>query len=69
MLKNSAKVFEMAEETAAKFHQRQEAERKAREEAASAIVNSLGDLGEDIVDPLEGVTDQLDSVLESEAKE
>ena len=41
----------------------------AREEAASAIVNSLGDLGEDIVDPLEGVTDQLDSVLESEAKE
>ena len=34
MLRDSARVFELAEETAKKYHERMEAERKAREEAA-----------------------------------
>ena len=69
MLKNKAKVFAMAEETAAKYHERMEAERKAREEAAKDIVlglgDSLDDLGadDDLADPLADVSDNLDSVL------
>jgi len=69
MLKDKAKVFEMAEQTAAKYHERMEAERKAREEAAKDIVlglgDSLDDLGvdDDLSDPLAGVSDDLDSVL------
>uniref|UniRef100_A0A7S2S0K1 S1 motif domain-containing protein n=1 Tax=Eucampia antarctica TaxID=49252 RepID=A0A7S2S0K1_9STRA len=74
MLRDSAKVFELAEETAAKYHERMEAERKAREESAKSIVVSLGDTlddlnndsdadGEDAEDPLASVSDNLDSLL------
>jgi len=44
MIKDPKKVFDMAEATAAKYHERMEAERKAREEAAKDIVMGLGDL-------------------------
>eukprot|EP00550_Attheya_septentrionalis_P003353 CAMPEP_0198291480 /NCGR_PEP_ID=MMETSP1449-20131203/8996_1 /TAXON_ID=420275 /ORGANISM="Attheya septentrionalis, Strain CCMP2084" /LENGTH=420 /DNA_ID=CAMNT_0043990125 /DNA_START=48 /DNA_END=1310 /DNA_ORIENTATION=- len=75
MLRNPAKVFEMAEQTAAKYHERMEAERKAREEAAKDIVLGLGDSlddltsdsddvnGDDAADPLAEVSDSLDSLL------
>merc|ERR1712125_81697 len=70
MLKDPARVFEMAEETAAKYHERMEAERRAREEAAKEIGLGLGDdlddLGEssgDAADPLADVNDSLDSLL------
>lgn len=70
MLKDKAKVFELAEETAAKYHERMEADRKKREEAAKDIVlglgDSLDDLGsddDDLADPLADVSDNLDSVL------
>uniref|UniRef100_A0A7S2SEK7 S1 motif domain-containing protein n=1 Tax=Rhizochromulina marina TaxID=1034831 RepID=A0A7S2SEK7_9STRA len=43
MMKDSQRVFDLAEETAAKYHERMEAERKAREEAAKDIVMGLGD--------------------------
>lgn len=43
MMKDPARVFELAEETAKKYHERMEAERKAREEAAKDIVMGLGD--------------------------
>lgn len=41
MLKNQEKVFEQAEETAAKYQERIEAERKAREEAAQDVIFGL----------------------------
>jgi predicted secreted acid phosphatase len=70
MLRDSAKVFELAEETAKKYHERMEAERKAREEAAKDIVMGLGDSlddlssdGADGEDPLADVSDNLDSLL------
>lgn len=71
MLKDPVMVFEKAEETAEKYHQRMEAERKAREEAARDIVlglgDSLDDLGgdsdDDSSDPLADVSDSLDSLL------
>ena len=72
MLKDPAMVFEKAEETAEKYHQRMESERKAREEAARDIVlglgDSLDDLGsgdsdDDSSDPLADVSDSLDSLL------
>jgi small subunit ribosomal protein S1 len=75
MLRDSAKVFELAEETAAKYHERMEAERKAREESAKSIVVSLGDTLDDLSgesddseessdeDPLASVSDNLDSLL------
>lgn len=72
MLRDSAKVFELAEQTAAKYHERMEAERKAREESAKSIVVSLGDSLEDLSsddnddeaeDPLANVSDNLDSLL------
>lgn len=66
MLKDSARVFEMADQTAAKYHERMEAERRAREEAAKDIVLGLGD--DAITDPLADVTDSLESVL-GESKE
>jgi len=70
MLKDSATVFEKAEQTAAAYHARMEKERQAREEAARNIVLGLGDSleddesgksGED--DPLQDVSDSLDSLL------
>ena len=70
MLRDSAKVFELAEDTAKKYHERMEAERKAREEAAKDIVMGLGDSlddlssdGADGEDPLADVSDNLDSLL------
>mmetsp|Transcript_30201 Transcript_30201/g.69228 ORF Transcript_30201/g.69228 Transcript_30201/m.69228 type:complete len:144 (+) Transcript_30201:1344-1775(+) len=59
MLKDSGRVFEMAEETAAKYHERMEAERVAREEAAREIGLGLGDDLDDIGE----MSDDLDSVL------
>merc|ERR1711884_809860 len=59
MLKDSAKVFELAEETAKAYHERMEAERKAREESSKNIVAALGeslDLDGD-EDPLADVSD------------
>jgi len=41
MIKDQAKVFELAEETAAKYQQRIEDERKAREEAAKDVIFGL----------------------------
>jgi len=72
MMKDPAAVFAMAEQTAEKYHQRMEAERKAREEAARDIVLGLGDSlddldggdsDEDSSDPLADVSDSLDSLL------
>lgn len=69
MLKNPKLVFEKAEETAAVYHARMEAERQAREEAARDIVMGLGDSLDDLSgdldssDPLQEVSDSLDSLL------
>jgi len=77
MLKDPEMVFEKAEETAARYHERMEAERKAREEAARDIVLGLGDSLDDLTgdgddddsvdgekaDPLADVSDNLDSLL------
>jgi len=72
MIKDSAKVFAMAEESAEKYHTKMEEERKAREDAARDIVLGLGDsldgLGDDLngdgdADPLADVSDSLDSLL------
>merc|ERR1712054_538021 len=41
MLKDSAMVYEKAEETAVKYQERMEAERKAREEAAQDVIMGL----------------------------
>merc|ERR1711935_407272 len=74
MMKDPAAVFDMAEETAKKYHERMEQERKAREEAARDIVLGLGDSLEDLggdegdstsdaepsSDPLADVSDSLD---------
>ena len=70
MLRDPSKVFEMAEETAKAYHERMEAERKAREEQAKDIVMGLGDSLDDLAedgdseeDPLADVSDNLDSLL------
>merc|ERR1711884_78429 len=77
MLKDPATVFEKAEETAQKYHERMEAERKSREEAARDIVLGLGDSLDELgvngdedstssdsaADPLADVSDSLDSLL------
>ena len=75
MLKDPASVYEKADETAARYHERMEAERKAREEAARDIVLGLGDSLDDLSsdskdedggeasDPLADVSDNLDSLL------
>jgi len=75
MLRDSQKVFDMAEESAEKYHTKMEEERKARESAARDIVLGLGDsldgLGFDdgmdssssSSDPLADVSDSLDSLL------
>lgn len=72
MLRNPLAVFEKAEATAAAYHARMEKERQAREEAARDIVMGLGDslddlgsvkLDADSDDPLQDVSDSLDSLL------
>jgi small subunit ribosomal protein S1 len=61
MLKDRKKVFDLAEETAKKYHERMEAERKAREEAAKDIVLGLSEGVDDLdnlgnnEDPLSGL--------------
>merc|ERR1712241_1323466 len=54
MLRDSAKVFEMAEESAEKYHTKMEEERKARESAARDIVLGLGDSLDGLGDDLNG---------------
>jgi len=76
MLRDPAKVFANAEESAERYHTKMEYERKQRESAARDIVLGLGDsldgLGDDLngdgsaassSDPLADVSDSLDSLL------
>lgn len=69
MLKNPSMVFDKAEETAVAYHAKMEKERQAREEAARDIVLGLGDSLDDLdaesdgSDPLQDVSDSLDSLL------
>lgn len=73
MLKDPARVFDMADDTAKKYHERMEMERIAREEDTKNIVLGLGDSldalddTDDVVndddDPLADVNDSLDSLL------
>merc|ERR1719261_1731970 len=75
MLRNPQIVFDKAEETAAAYHARMDAERQAREEAARDIVLGLGDSLDDLgasgdadaasgdSDPLQDVSDSLNSLL------
>jgi small subunit ribosomal protein S1 len=76
MLKDPDAVFAKAEVTAAAYHARMEAERQAREVAARDIVLGLGDSLDDLggggvsdkvssdgADPLQDVSDSLDSLL------
>ena len=68
MLKDMKAVFEKAEETAKKYHQRLEAERAAREAAAKDIVAGLGGAigeGGNGVDPLVSVAESIESILAS----
>ena len=77
-MKDSAMVFEQAEETARIYHERMEEERKQQESTARDIVLGLGDSLEELgvddgeaagddeaesKDPLEDVSDNLDSLL------
>merc|ERR1711935_710690 len=73
MLKNPTLVFDMAEESAEKYHTKMEEERLARETAARDIVLGLGDSLDSLIDgdddaataaksdPLADVSDSLDS--------
>jgi small subunit ribosomal protein S1 len=67
MLRNMEAVFAQAEETAGKYHERMEAERKAREAAAKDIVAGLGGSleGESGGDPLMAVAESIESILAS----
>lgn len=67
MLRNPALVFANAEATAAAYHARMQAEKQAREEAARDIVLGLGDslTSSESGDPLQDVSDSLDSLLSS----
>merc|ERR1712241_1532783 len=63
MLKDPAKVYELAEDTAAKYHAKMEAQRRSREETAKDIVLGLSDSLDDLSDngnsddPLADVSD------------
>eukprot|EP01038_Epipyxis_sp_PR26KG_P012958 gene12958-17374_t len=74
MLRDMSNVFENAEETAKKYHERLDAERTAREEAAKDIVAGLGGAmglngGEggngNGVDPLGPIAESIESILAS----
>jgi len=67
MLKDADMVYQQADETARQYHEKMEAERKQREEAAKSIVMGLGE-GLDNVesDLLSGITDGIDSLLKPE---
>jgi small subunit ribosomal protein S1 len=71
MLRDANMVFEKAEETAKAYLEKMERERQQREEAARDVVLSLGDSLDDLTggadgdasDPLQDVSDSLDSLL------
>jgi len=75
MLKDPRRVFDMAEESAEKYHAKMEEERLVRETAARDIVLGLGDTLDGLIDgdddaaaaarsdPLADVSDSLDSLL------
>jgi small subunit ribosomal protein S1 len=70
MVRDPQMVFDMAEETAAKYHAKMEEERLQREQTARDLVLGLGDSldgldGDDGIaaDPLADVSDSLDSLL------
>lgn len=69
MLRNMENVFANAEATAAKYHQRMEAERAAREAAAKDIVAGLGGALDATLkegsDPLLSVAESIESILAS----
>ena len=66
MTKDMESVFANAEETAKKFQERMEAERKAREAAAKDIVAGLGGNVDDSgSDPLSSVAESIESILAS----
>jgi len=67
MLRSSQKVFDLADQTAAKYHARMEAERRAREDAAKDIVLGLGD-GAGDGGAMADVDDSLESALGEEKK-
>lgn len=60
MLRDYQKVYDLAEKTAAEYHERMESERKAREEAAKDIVMGLGD---DLNMSFGGGSSDLDMIL------
>jgi small subunit ribosomal protein S1 len=71
MIRDQARVYEMAEETARVYLEKQEAERKKREASAKDIVLGLGDALDDLSVGMEGgekegggdASDNLDSLL------
>ena len=71
MIKDPERVYEMAEETARIYHEKQEAERKKREASAKDIVLGLGDALDDLgvvgssgsSDDNDEAGDNLDSLL------
>jgi small subunit ribosomal protein S1 len=66
MLKDMQSVFDNAEETAKKYHERMESERQAREAAAKDIVAGLGgQVNNAEGDPLTSVADSIESILAS----
>ena len=66
MLRDMPSVFEKAEESAKKYHERLEAERLAREAAAKDIVAGLGGaISDPDSDPLLSVADSIESILAS----
>jgi len=65
MKKNMESVFENAEDTAKKYHERMEAERNAREAAAKDIVASLGNSEGKEDSSMVSVADSIESILAS----
>lgn len=68
MIRDPERVYEMADETAKVYLEKQEAERKKREASAKDIVMGLGDALDDLTDGIEGedadaASDNLDSLL------
>jgi small subunit ribosomal protein S1 len=66
MLRNPQKVFDLAEETAAAYHKREDQIQREREDAAKSLVQGLGEgLGSFEKDVLAGIADGIESVLSS----
>lgn len=66
MLRDMNAVFNKAEETGRIFHERMDAERKAREAAAKDIVAGLGgSVDDESGDPLVSVAESIESILAS----